>query len=166
MGDGQTQKGELMIFLMILSHLVGNVHAEVTIEDILADYRVVQLSLAKDEYDTAKDAAGELEKGAVEWLESASANDAQRPNVGNMEKGSDAIGFATEAKPMRQAFEVLAVGTVEYLRADTTLRQKYQLYYCSMAPGYRYWVQLKTDSKLMNPYFGTEMQQCGVKRPW
>lgn len=133
---------------------------------LLDGYHAVQTALAKDDFDVAKTSSKNLIKTAQDWITLAGEQNPQTPNVKKVLEGSEKVATASEAKEYRVSFGTLSEGLVEFIRKDSNLQSDWKLYYCPMAPSYKYWVQPKSETKKMNPYMGTSMQQCGSTKPW
>lgn len=66
----------------------------------------------------------------------------------------------------RIAFGNISKTWVAHLKSTKSQADRYSLFFCPMFPqGYAFWVQPKSEP-LRNPYWGKEMLECGVKRPW
>jgi len=157
----KTLVGLIGIFFIANLALAHNV-----IDDILESYHDIQTALAKDLFDDARNAAKLLSKDAQHWLDDASATDPRRADIVKIHEGAKQI---LEAKPndkqkMRDLFELVSTGVIGVIKADATLKSEWQLFYCPMVK--KYWTQPKSDPKMMNPYMGAAMPQCGSKKPW
>ncbi len=76
-----------------------------------------------------------------------------------MLKGLDAIAAAPEIEAARDGFGVLSEGYIKFLGTKPELKEGLAAFRCPMARGYKKWVQ--RDRKMMNPYMGKAMLECG-----
>ena len=112
--------------------------------EVLKSFDAVSMALAKDDFAAAKSAASELAEKAK-----ANGHEAIAKEAGELAK-SDSIDAAREdLKAMSDEATKLAKGSGDY-----------HVMTCPMAEGGN-WVQ--SGEKVMNPYMGKKMQQCGGK---
>lgn len=132
---------------------------------ILKTYSEIHKALAGDKVSEAQSLAqgglGDLADG----LKSPKSEQAE--SVKKMALGAQQLAQSKTDEESRKAFGLYSEGTVGLIRTDSTAKPQWQLFYCPMVPKgtYGYWVQPKGDS-LLNPYYGSKMLTCGVKRPW
>lgn len=129
-------------------------------------YNVISTALAKDLFNEATSESKNLVTLSKDWIAKASEQHPQVASVKKILEGAEAITQAKEEKEYRLRAGILSEGVVEFIRKDASLKAQWTLYYCPMASGYKYWVQPNSETKKMNPYMGTQMQQCGSKKPW
>lgn len=124
----------------------------------LKTYSSIQQALANDQWEKAKQFA-EAGKPALK--------DAEQSPEKKMRTGLEALASSASDSDARKAFGHYSEGTTELIRANADLKKKWQLFYCPMVPKdtFRFWVQ-STGTDLKNPYYGSKMLTCGVKRPW
>ncbi|NBV50620.1 DUF3347 domain-containing protein [bacterium] len=124
----------------------------------LKTYSSIQQALANDQWEKAKQLA-EVGKLALKGAEESPEK--------KMLTGLEALGSSASDSEARKAFGHYSEGTTELIRANGDLKKKWQLFYCPMVPKdtFRFWVQSK-GTDLRNPYYGSKMLTCGVKRPW
>ena len=132
---------------------------------ILKTYSNIHKALAGDKVSEAQSLAQGGLADLADWLKSPKPEQAE--NVKKMELGAQQLAQSKTDEESRKAFGLYSEGTVSFIRADSTAKTQWQLFYCPMVPKgtYGYWVQPKGDS-LLNPYYGSKMLTCGVKRPW
>ena len=156
-------KKSLAFVLSVMAFAWQTAYAAVPMLDA---YSKVQMGLATDEYEAAQSAAADLVRLGNDWLAAADRSDPLRPHVVLMVSGATAVHAATEPQDLRTEFKNLSKGAVEFIKATPALWADWQLVRCPMTPGYQLWAQRHSERLVMNPYYGTEMQQCGRKLPW
>ena len=121
--------------------------------EILKIYAEIQKEMASDKLDEARAVTAK----SLKKFEA----------IPKAQEGAKAFSATTDKETGRKEFGTLSQAIVDALKADPKLQANWQLFYCPMVPkgNYRYWIQAKGES-LKNPYFGSEMLECGVKRPW
>lgn len=62
---------------------------------------------------------------------------------------------------VRGAFGEVSESVVALLAAEPSLQKGRYVFECPMAKGYKKWVQV--NDKVSNPYFGSEMPECGAE---
>ena len=146
--------------------LLGQSQATVTdgvkTPEILEAYHSIQTALAKDDFATARNEAIQLTSKLDKWKEKGVDASA----VKQIRMGAQAIADEANKDKIRRQFGVLSEGTVKLLQKSENWRNNWKLYHCPMAKGYKKWVQPTNEDKMMNPYMGASMQQCGSSKPW
>ncbi len=72
-----------------------------------------------------------------------------------------AVAKATDIAAVRLSFGGVSKSVVAMLGAIPGAADKYHVFECPMAKGYKRWVQV--DKKMANPYMGKAMLTCGTK---
>jgi Cu(I)/Ag(I) efflux system membrane fusion protein len=116
---------------------------------IVQGYDDVRAALADDDLARTKTLATAL-KSAVA---------AAGPEAAPMTAGLDAIVAAAEIEAARDAFGTFSEAYIKFLGARPALKEGLVAFRCPMARGYKKWVQ--RDQKMMNPYMGKAMLECG-----
>lgn len=111
---------------------------------VLKSYDAVSMALAKDDFAAAKSAASEL---AAKAKENGNATIAKQ--AGELAKSESIDAAREDLKEMSDEATKLAEGSDEF-----------HVMTCPMVEGGN-WVQ--SGEKVMNPYMGKKMQQCGGK---
>ena len=111
----------------------------------LSHYTEIQSLLAKDIFLGVPAAAQKL---------SSEAKDKHHSKLG---KASEELALATDIKSAREKFKKVSAEILPLAKLDKT--KNFEIVYCPMAKAR--WVQ-KTGS-IANPYYGSEMLECGVK---
>ena len=124
--------------------------------DTLDAYESLRAKLAADDLAGAQPfakALGEAAKTAAEHAVTA------KPDFDAIVASAATMTAAKDIKEARAAFGDASKHVIALLVADPELRTGRFLFLCPMAKGYQKWVQ--TNAKLNNPYFGSEMLECG-----
>lgn len=121
---------------------------------VLAAYERVRASLAADDLSGVPDAARELETSAK-----AAATDSTA-HFTAIAAAAPKLAEAPDLKAARASFGEISQHLVALLAADKALAAGQHVFECSMAAGYKKWVQPSKD--LGNPYMGKRMLACGV----
>lgn len=128
----------------------------------LADgYHAISHALAYDEYGKAQLAARDLVPLLETWLHGAESD----PRVGHVSKMNESaklMAQTSDAKALRKAYYGLTDGALRLIVASG-LSEGWQLWYCPMVKAY--WAQPMGES-IANPYHGSEMLECGVRKKW
>ena len=135
-------------------------------QELLTSYRAIQLNLAKDDFKKAKAEGKKLLPTTEKWISTADKADTRLPLVQKIQSGTTALQKASSLKESQKAFETMSEGLVQIVKSDKALQANWELYFCPMYKGYNEWLQTKKDTTLMNPYWGTKMQQCGAMKEW
>lgn len=134
------------------------------VSELLSGYHTISQELAHDQYVATRLLAETWQTPLKIWL-GDSASSPHFENVEKMLKGAQDLATTTDEKEQRLAYALISEGLIPILRQEKALQVGLQLYYCPMAPTFRYWTQPKSES-MANPYMGLKMLQCGSKRPW
>lgn len=111
-------------------------------------YVRVQAALAADKIDTLKQDSAEIAKAATSLGAPAS----------KLADAAQKLGAAADLKAARDAFGRVSDELFAYVKSQgATVPASVKTVYCPMAN--KSWLQ-KGD-KIQNPYYGTEMQECG-----
>lgn len=132
---------------------------------LLDSYHRLAQALAYDKLNDARAAADTLADTAEGWLSTLSSGDFRRASLERVSRGARDLVDVVDADDARLHFGQASEGIVTYLRWQKSQQPSWQLYYCPMAAGYRYWVQPKSEA-MANPYMGLRMLKCGMKRKW
>lgn len=149
----------------------GNSFADVDAANdaLLKAYRPLHVALTKDDADSARAVAKEVRAEAARWIDTKGTDHPQYARVSQIAAGAAALEATTDLKSARLAFCRVAEGIVELARSDEDLKAAWQLFFCSMTAEagfpYGFWVQPKGE-RIANPYFGSEMLSCGMKKKW
>jgi Cu(I)/Ag(I) efflux system membrane fusion protein len=123
--------------------------------ELLDAYEGTRARLAADDWAGAKAFVDKMSAAA----RAGGADAAKKPAFDAVVDGTAKMAAAGDIKAARLAFGDVSKAVITMLVADPALRTGRFLMMCPMAPGYQRWVQ--TSSKLTNPYFGSEMLECG-----
>lgn len=124
--------------------------------DTLDAYENTRAKLAQDNLAGAQPFATSL---AVAARTAADHAVASKPHFVSIAAAADKIAATKDMKEARAAFGDVSKSVIQLLVDDPELRTGRFLFLCPMAKGYQKWVQ--TTGKLNNPYFGSEMLECG-----
>jgi hypothetical protein len=122
-------------------------------DQMLAQYYVIQKSLASDSVNGVAASAAEIAKTSRQAAAS-SPNKAQLTALA--EAASKLSG--TDLKSVRSGFGDLSDKMIAYFKASGAKTDPPYQFYCSMAK--KNWLQ--PDKPTRNPYYGSEMPTCGV----
>lgn len=133
-------------------------------EAALGEYETIRAALAKDDVAAAIEAATSLKEAADSAA--ASAPDAHRPHLEALSEAAEALAAIEpeDAAAARKTFGEASRAVVALLADAPELREGRHVFECSMASGYKKWVQ--TDEEIANPYMGTKMLSCGSGTEW
>lgn len=151
------------VLFVVISHPTPAKAAEAAL--LLDGYHLIQTALAKDEFPSVKDLSARYLSDLNEWLKDEKETHPQYKNVKKALEGATWLSGTQIEAEQRKHFAVLSEGIVSFIRLDTGLQAKYQLFFCPMVEGFAYWVQPKGE-KINNPYMGLSMPMCGSKKPW
>lgn len=164
------QKTSVFLWMILASStlLQFALHAVETSESssCLGLYFNIQKDLANDSLDKAKTSALAM-KAAVEREDSKKdiSNDYRTVLQDSLRELSKLL-TANTILDSRIAFGNISKAWVTHIKANNSQASRYSLFFCPMFPqGYAFWIQPKSEP-LRNPYWGKEMLECGVKRPW
>lgn len=124
--------------------------------DVLDSYESARAKLAADDLTGSQPFAKSLAAAARSAAEHAVTS---KPSFDAIAAAADKMAATKDIKEARAAFGEVSQKVVSLLVADPELRTGRFLFMCPMAKGYQKWVQ--TNGKLNNPYFGSEMLECG-----
>ena len=133
-------------------------------EAVLKAYRRIQIALASDDLPEALASAKELES-AVQLLIKGEGTSFREATVRSVAEKAKKLVVAKSDTQARDHFAKITKSMIEWLRANRTARRGWQLFHCSMAPDYGFWLQ-PGGTEIANPYFGREMLRCGEKKSW
>jgi hypothetical protein len=134
----------------------GAPRLEGPVGDTLDAYEHARAKLAQDNLAGAQPFATSLAAAARTAADHAVA---AKPHYTAIAVAADKIVATKDIKEARAAFGDISKSVIQLLVDDPELRKGRFLFLCPMAKGYQKWVQ--TDGKLNNPYFGSEMLECG-----
>lgn len=132
--------------------------------EVLKAYQAVHQTLSHDEFPAARKNAEALHTACASSL-TQGLSTVEKDLMQKLDKAASGMTATEEPVLLRKSFELVAESLVTLLRDQKALQPQWQLFYCPMAPGYRFWVQPKGE-RIANPYYGHEMLECGSKRPW
>lgn len=124
--------------------------------DTLDAYENARAKLAQDNLAGAQPFATALAAAARTAADHAVV---AKPHFQSIAAAADKIAATKDIKEARAAFGDASKSVIQLLVDDPELRTGRFLFMCPMAKGYQKWVQ--TTGKLNNPYFGSEMLECG-----
>ena len=122
-----------------------------------ADYEALRSLLAADELSAVESRAQKLGESARSLSKEAEASEADK-----LKRISEAAAQFRSQQPeqLRAAFGKLSEPIVELTKAKAP--NHFDLYHCSMAKVYGYWIQPKGQA-IANPYMGQRMLSCGSR---
>lgn len=122
-------------------------------DQLLAQYYVIQKSLASDSVNGVAASAAEIAKTSRQAAASS-------PNKAQLTALADAASKLNGAdlKSARSGFGDLSDKIIAYVKALGAKTDPPYQFYCSMAK--KNWLQ--PDKSTRNPYYGSEMPTCGV----
>ncbi|MCC7070124.1 MAG: DUF3347 domain-containing protein [Deltaproteobacteria bacterium] len=135
--------------------------------EVLGTYDEMQRRFAKDDNGTGTLAAKLAT--AAQAAAGAAAGATKQP-LTDLAAAATKLAEQVKAAPppslevQRKAFAELSKLVITVLVADPSLQQGRFIFTCPMAPAYQKWVQ--THGKLQNPYYGSQMLECGEKTDW
>ena len=155
----------VMAFVTLATLALTPAQAVAQPEAVLQAYQGLHAGLAADDLVRATSSAKELKQAADKWVEAEGASHPRAGLIRQAAQAAEKAGTATTEAQARTQFASVSKAIVEFVRADTNLRANWQLFECTMASGYGFWIQPKGE-EIANPYFGQEMLSCGSKRKW
>jgi hypothetical protein len=131
---------------------------------VLAAYEHMRTLLADDKIADAVTHAKVLEAAAQKAASEEKAS--LKPTLEALAKAAAEVAKQQAEAPndVRRAYGEVSRYLVAVFVDDAALQQGRFLFECPMAQGYPKWVQL--EEKMMNPYMGKRMLQCGAKTDW
>lgn len=137
------------------------------LEPVVRAYLDVQVALARDRFDAAKQAALATKRQAALVVIAAPPPAAKRWKELQQHLGrqAQALHEAKNLKGARGAFEELSKLVIEVVRRyGNPLDRDVRLAFCPMAMENRGAEWLQEAASVHNPYFGSEMASCGEIR--
>jgi hypothetical protein len=124
---------------------------------LLTPYLQIQSTLAEDKLENLSELGAAVVK--------ASEGKADQPGVDKIIQGAGRIA-AQDIATARSAFKTMSEGMIEFVKTDAAKQEGNMLVHCSMtfAGEGAAWVQ--KSGKIMNPYEGAMMLNCGDKLQW
>ena len=138
---------------------------EATVASLLTSYSSIQRPLVTDKLELAVSAANTLVQLSDGFL-SNQPDAAEVQSVKKIHSAASELARATDLDEARVAFIQLSAAVIEIIRSNEQLKTEWQLFFCPMVANQKgFWVQPKGE-RLANPYMGTSMPMCGLKKPW
>ncbi len=136
------------------------------LDGVLKSYQDVQLGLAKDVFTDVIKGATALKGESRLFLDKTSKEDTRRPLIEKIAVAAEKMAQIplVDVKGMRNQIAAICDPLIVIMKKDAELKSQWDLCYCPMVK--KYWVQSKKEAGLMNPYMGTEMQECGTRKRW
>jgi hypothetical protein len=137
----------------------GVAQAPESVRSVFAKYEAMRAALARDAVSEAP--AGAEALAAAARAAAPASKPEQKAQWDALGAAADALKVlpASDADGVRKGFGEVSRALVAVLAADAALAEGLHVFKCPMAQGYQKWVQ--PDSKLANPYMGTQMLTCG-----
>lgn len=127
-------------------------------------YEEVRARLAADTIDGIGPPATRSAQALRSATSSAELAGTARRVVEDGANAADELAAATEIEAARLAFGRLSRSLVALGGADARFVQQFEVFECPMAKGYSKWIQ--SGDRLMNPYMGRKMLECGSEAEW
>ena len=154
-----------MILLLTLP-LLAVPKAKDPVIDAMEPYSQIQKALSQDNFEKAKATAQTMKTLLDKTLKDPSKSRKALPVFEPALKELVSLSSSVKIEEMRITFGNLSKIFVTYLKEHPEASKPYHLFFCPMFPqGYAFWIQPKAEP-LQNPYWGSQMLDCGVKRPW
>ncbi len=134
---------------------------------VLKAYLKTQDALSHDKHKQAQDAATELGKalaGVDMSLLTGQAHVAWMKEAEGMTKAANGITASADIQKARVAFALLSESMIVAAKCYGTDLETVHRFHCHMAFGNRGGDWLQRKDKTENPYFGSAMFRCGVKK--
>ena len=134
---------------------------------VLTAYLKTQDALSHDKNKAAQDAAAELRKalaGVDISLLTGEAHVAWMKEADGMTKTATAITASADIQMARSAFALLSESMIVAAKCYGAAPETVHRFHCPMAFGDRGADWLQRKDKTENPYFGSAMFRCGVKK--
>ncbi|MEZ6082712.1 MAG: efflux RND transporter periplasmic adaptor subunit [Phycisphaerae bacterium] len=134
---------------------------------VLAAYLKTQEALSHDKHAPAQSAAGELRDALARVdmkLLTGDAHMAWMKESVDMTKAASDIAESADIQKARAAFAVLSESMIVTTKCYGVAGESVHRFHCPMAFGDRGGDWLQTNDKTENPYFGSAMFRCGVKK--
>jgi hypothetical protein len=152
------------LFVALASFSGRGLEAAPDAAQLLNGYHEVSVALAADRYADTRAAAERWHDSTEEVLAATPSTDATLPFLAELRDGFAGIADTTDAKAQRAHFGTLSEGATKLVR-QLGATSGWVLYFCPMVEGWGFWTQPKGEH-MANPYMGTEMLECGVKKAW
>ena len=121
---------------------------------------------SSDLIDKAKSEAQKLKKSIESGLKETPQNNSNRMVLEALDAKVGLFLGQTTIDQLRIEFGNISKVLVNHFKTQPNEARLYQLFFCPMFPkGYAFWIQ-PLKEELRNPYWGKEMLECGVMRPW
>ncbi len=134
---------------------------------VLTAYLKTQDALSHDQYGPAKDSAKDLLAalaGVDMSLLTGQAHLAWMKEADSMTKTASGIASSADIQTARASFALLSESMIVAARCYGATSETVHRFHCPMAFGDRGGDWLQTKDKTENPYFGSAMFRCGVKK--
>ncbi len=134
---------------------------------VLAAYLKTQDALSHDKHKQAQDAAAELHKalaGVDMSLLTGQAHMAWMKEADGMRRAASDIAGSADIQTARAAFALLSESMIVAAKCYGVATETVHRFHCPMAFGDRGGDWLQRKDKTENPYFGSAMFRCGVKK--
>ncbi|MCH7993849.1 MAG: DUF3347 domain-containing protein [Planctomycetes bacterium] len=134
---------------------------------VLTAYLETQDALSHDKHKQAQDAAAELHKalaGVDMSVLTGQAHVAWMKEAAGMTKAASGITGSADIQTARAAFALLSESMIVAARHYGITNETVYRFHCPMAFGGRGGDWLQRKDKTENPYFGSAMFRCGVKK--
>lgn len=122
------------------------------IKSVLTNYFKIQTALAEDSLKGVPEAANAIAKVIKE--------DKSKLLSSNVVAQAEAVAEVKDLAMAREAFKPLSESLIKYLADNKVNSNSCDEFHCHMADAS--WLQEDTETK--NPYFGTSMPGCGIKK--
>jgi len=147
-----------IVLLVGISFLAAGARAADTsaipqpVKTVLTNYFKIQVALAEDSLKGVPEAANAIAKTIKEDKTKALSLD--------VVKQAEALTRTNDLTMVREAFKPLSESLINYLADRKVNSNSCDEFFCHMADAS--WLQEETET--MNPYFGTSMPGCGIKK--
>ena len=136
-----------------------------SLSNVISPYLEIQRALSQDKLTLIPSLLQNMDD-QLKKLSSQPLNQQYQTLVKNLSTEIESFKKNTDPKLHRIKFGNISKLMIEYLKLHPKETKTLQLFFCPMFPqGYAFWVQRQGET-LANPYWGHEMLECGVKRPW
>lgn len=132
---------------------------------LIESYRAIQSDLAYDRYAAVQDAATRFLPEIERALTEVTTGTPVAAHLEKFRQGTRLLSETSDPALQRRHFALLAEGACRWIKMTPEVAANWQLYRCPMVETFPYWAQPKTE-RMNNPYMGTEMPQCGVRKSW
>lgn len=135
---------------------------DLDINAILKKGLAIQSLLAHDKLAETKTASKEFSDRLKTTLEELPADHTATPSLKALKDSAASLVSLTTDKEFRLKFQPFGTALVALIRVAKSTSD-YQLYFCTMVK--KEWAQ-PLKEPMANPYMGTKMPDCGIKRKW